>query len=249
VLFRSNLNWYMRVVKIPDKGEVLLAQYMGSDTDYAGPLRLVQWTGKKVKLGAKLKTGKKGQLPSDIEWIYDFTTGKYTEPDTQQFVWMEEDGGRGKVRMLDLAGSLVWKSADALGGSDIFIDRIRLLADKRGSAQKNARRIYIPPRMVSKDLANSGLDDLIVVINDFASGEHIERVRSYEKGYVSCLSWDGIAMSTAWRTQDIPEYVADFQVKDASNEGRDELVTVSVTMTLLKPSDTKSLLMIFKIYE
>jgi TolB-like protein len=245
----KNLNWYMRVVKIPGKGDALVAQYMGSDTDYAGPIRLVEWTGKKVKLGAKLKRGKKGQIPDDIEWIYDFTTGKYTSPDTQQFMWMDEDGGRGKVRLLDITGSLIWKSADPLGGSDNFIDRIKVLADKRGMASKDPRRIYIPPRMVSKDLANSGLDDLIGVINEFSSGETIERIRSYQKGYVTCLSWDGVNMATAWRTQDIPEYVADFQVKDASNEGRDELVTVSDTMTFMRPADTKSMLMIFKIYE
>jgi phosphatidylglycerophosphatase A len=102
---------------------------------------------------------------------------------------------------------------------------------------------------VAKDLDGDGLDDLVAVINEFSGGEHIERVRSYKKGYVTGLSWDGLALATAWRTQDIPEYVADFQVKDVDNDGRDELVTVSVTMTFMKPKDTKSLLMVYEIYE
>jgi TolB-like protein len=245
----KGLNWYLRVVKVPGKGEALLAQYMGTDTDYAGPLRLVKWTGKKVKMGDKLKTGKKGQLPTEVEWIYDFTSGKFTSPDAQEFLVMEESSGKGKARLLDLTGSVPWKSADELGGSDNFIDRMSLLADKRGSAAKTPRRIYLPPRLVSKDLDGDGLDDLVAVINEFSGGEHLERVRSYKKGYVACLSWDGATMATAWRTQDIPEYVADFQVKDVDNDGRDELVTVSVTSTFMQPKDTKSLLMVYEIYE
>ncbi len=245
----KNLNWYMRVVKIPGKGDTLLAQRMGIDTDYAGLMHLVEWTGKKVKMGKKLKTGKKGQLPKEAEWIYDVTTGKFTNPDNQEFLVMQEETGKGKVRLLDIKGSMLWKSPDELGGSDNFIDRISLLADKRGSAAKNARRIYLPPRLVSKDMDGDGLDDLVAVINEFSGGEHLERIRSYKKGYVACLSWDGATMATAWRTQDIPEYVADFQVKDVDNDGRDELVTVSVTKTFLKPSDTKSILMVFEIYE
>ncbi len=246
----KRLNWYMRVVKIPGKGETLLAQNMGIDTDYAGFLRVVEWTGKKVKLGEKLKTGtKKGRLPKEVEWIYDFTSGKFTNPDNQEFLVMVEDTGKGKVRLLDEAGALIWKSADELGGSDNFIDRIKLLADKRGSATKNPRRIYLPPRLVAKDMDGDGLDDLVAVINEFSSGSHIERVRSYQKGHVGGFSWDGLGLASVWRTQDIPEYVADFQVKDVDNDGRDELVTVSVTSTFLKPSDTKSILMVFEIYE
>jgi hypothetical protein len=246
----KGLNWYMRVVKIPGKGDTLLAQRMGTDTDYAGLMRVVEWTGKKVKLGEKLKTGKKeGRLPAEVEWIYDFTSGKFTNPDNQEFLVMVEDTGKGKVRLLDAAGALIWKSADEFGGSDNFIDRIKLLADKRGSATKNPRRIYLPPRLVAKDLDGDGLDDLAAVINEFSSGSHIERVRSYQKGHVAGFSWDGVGLAQAWRTQDIPEYVADFQVKDVDNDGRDELVTVSVTSTFLKPSETKSILMVFEIYE
>jgi TolB-like protein len=246
----KRLNWYMRVVKIPGKGDTLLAQKMGIDTDYAGLMRIVKWTGKKVKLGEKLRTGKKeGRLPKEVEGLYDFTSGKFTNPDNQEFLVMQEDTGKGKVRLLDAAGSLLWKSADELGGSDNFIDRLKVFADKRGSTTKNARRIYIPPRLVVKDMDGDGLDDLVAVINEFSSGTHIERIRSYQKGYVSGFSWDGLSLAAAWRTQDIPEYVADFQVKDVDNDGRDELVTVSVTKTFLKPSDTKSILMVFEIYE
>jgi hypothetical protein len=153
------------------------------------------------------------------------------------------------VRLLDAQGTLIWKSADQLGGSDTSIDRPKVFADKRGSAAKGPRRIYLPPRLVVKDMDGDGLDDLVAVINEFVGGEHIERVRSYKKGHVTGLSWDGLGLATAWRTQDIPEYVADFQVKDVDNDGRDELVTVSVTKTFLKPSDTKSILMVFEIYE
>jgi TolB-like protein len=246
----KRLNWYLRVVKIPGKGDTLLAQNMGIDTDYAGLMRVVEWTGKKVKMGQKLKTGKKeGRLPKEVEWIYDFTSGKFTNPDNQEFLVMQEESGKGKVRLLDAAGALIWKSAEELGGSDTFIDRPKVFADKRGSATKNQRRIYLPPRLVAKDMDGDGLDDLVAVINEFSGGEHLERIRSYKKGYVTGLSWDGLGLAAAWRTQDIPEYVADFQVKDVDNDGRDELVTVSVTSTFMKPSDTKSILMVFEIYE
>src|SRR4030042_449478 len=147
----KGLNWYMRVVKIPGKGEALLAQRMGVDTDYAGLMHLVEWTGKKVKMGKKLKTGKKGQLPKEAEWIYDVTSGKFTNPDNQEFLVMQEETGKGKVRLMAVAGSLIWQSADELGGSDPSTHRPKGFADKRGSAAKGPRRLYLPPRPVVKD--------------------------------------------------------------------------------------------------
>lgn len=246
----KGLNWYLRVVNLPEKGDCLIAQRMGIDKDYEGHLYFVQWTGKKIKMRPKIKTGKKGELPAEVEWIYDFTSGKFTDPEATSFLLMDQASGKGKVRLRAKDSSLIWKSSDEFGGSDNFIDRIKLMSDKRGSpAPTGSRRIYIPPRFVVKDLDRDGLDDLVAVINEFSAGEHIERVRSYKKGYVAGLSWDGLSLAQAWRTQDIPEYVADFQVKDVDNDGRDELVAVAVTKTLLKPADTKSILLVFEIYE
>jgi TolB-like protein len=241
----KGLNWYLRVTKIPDMGEVLLAQRMGTDKDYDGPIRLVQWKGKKVKMGKKVKQGKKGALPKEVEWILSFTSGKFTSPEAQEFLRIEEFG---KVRLLNERGSLQWKSSEDLGGSDNYIDRPDVLADKKGATSRFPRRIYLPSRMVAKDLDGDGIDELVAVKNKFSTGEHIERVRIYDKGHVTGLSWDGMALANAWRTQDIPGYVADFQLKDVDNDGRDELVTVSVSSHFLK-KDTKSLLMVYELYE
>ncbi len=232
------LNWYLRAKRIPGKGEVLLAQRMGTNKDYEGPMRLVRWTGKKVKVGKKVK------LPKDVEWIFAFTTGKFTSPEVQEFLVM----GDVKVRMLDAEGSLLWKSSEDLITSDNYVDRPKVLAGKRGAPDLLARRIYFPPRIVAKDLDGDGIDDVVAIVNKFTAGKHIERVRIYDKGYVTGLTWDGMTMAKAWRTQDIPGYVADIQVKDVDNDGLNELVTVSVSSHFLK-KDARGLLMVYELYE
>lgn len=234
----KGLNWYLRVKRIPGKGEVLLAQRMGADRDYEGPVRLVRWKGKKFKVGKKLK------LPKGVEWIFAFTAGNFTSPEAQEFLVMYEFG---KVRMLDERGAVQWKSAEDLGGSDNYIDRPTVLADRKGVASIFPRRIYFPPRMLARDLDGDGIDDVVAVVNKF-TGKHVEKVRIYDKGYVAGLAWDGMSLTKAWRTQDIPGYVADFQVKDVDNDGRDELVTVSVSHEFLG-KDAKGLLMVYELYE
>jgi TolB-like protein len=240
----KRLDWYLRVVKVPGQGDCLLAQRMGTNKDYEGALQLVQWTGKKVKIGKRLKTGK-GQLPKEAEWIFSFTSGRFTAPEAQEFLVMEDSG---KIRLLDEKGDLQWKSSDELGGSDNYVDRPTVMADKRGAVTTFSRRIYFPPRMVVKDLDGDGIDDVVAVVNKFTAGELLSKVRMYDKGYVTALSWDGMSLANVWRTQDIPGYVADFQIKDVDNDGRDELVLVSVASHSLG-TEVKGLLMVFKLYD
>ena len=241
----KRLNWYLRVAKVPGKGDCLLAQRMGTNKDYEGPVRLVQWTGKKVKISKKLKTGKRGQLPKEVEWIFSFTSGNFTSSETQEFLVMDE---LGKIRLFDERGDLQWKSSEELGKSDNYVDRPTVLADKRGAASNSPRRIYFPHRMVGKDLDGDGIDDVVAVVNKFTMGEILSKVRLYDKGYITSLTWDGMSLANVWRTQDIPGYVADFQIKDVDNDGRDELVTVSVSSHFLG-TEAKGLLMVYEIYE
>jgi TolB-like protein len=240
------LTWYLRVTKVPGRGEVLVAQRMGARKDFDGPIRVVEGKGdKKIKVGKRLKTGDKGQLPQEVEWIYTFTSGRLTNPEATAFLVTDE---MGTARLLDEQGDFLWKSGDDMGASDNYIDRPTVLADRRGNPHPFSRRLYIPQRMVVKDLDGDGVDDVVAVMNKFLTGKHVERVRVYDKGYVVGLSWDGIALANAWRTQDIPGYVADFQIRDVDNDGRDELMAVSASSHFLK-SDIRGLLMIFELYE
>jgi hypothetical protein len=141
-----------------------------------------------------------------------------------------------------------WKAEEELGGSDNYIDRPTVRADSKGSALSVYRRIYLPPRIVVKDLDGDGIDDVTAVSNHFKGGGHIERTRPYDKGHVAGLVWDGMTLTQVWRTQDIPGYVADFQIKDVDNDGQNELVTASVIPYVLK-SDAKGILMVFELYE
>jgi TolB-like protein len=241
----KRLDWYLRVARVPGKGDCLLAQRMGTNKDYEGSLRLVQWKGKKVKIGQKLKTGKKGQLPKEVEWIFAFNSGRFTSPEAQEFLVVEESG---KIRLLDKKGDLQWKSSKDVGGSDNYLDRPNVYADKRGATANFPRRIYFPHRMVVKDLDGDGIDEVTTVANKFTTGELLSKVRVYSKGYITALSWDGLSLANIWRTQDIPGYVADFQIKDVDNDRRDELVTVSVSPHFLK-TGAKGLLMVYEIYE
>ncbi len=235
----TGLNWYLRAKRIPGTGEVLVAQRMGSSSDYQGPVRLVRWTGKKIKVGKKVK------LPKAIEWIYSFTPGSFTSPGAQEFLVKEEFS---KAQLLDGEGKTQWKSGDDLGGSNNYIDRPNVYADRRGAPDIFPRRIYLPPRVITKDLDGDGIDEAVAVVNKFSAGKHIEKVRVSDKGYVVGLTWDGMSLAQAWRTQDIPGHVADFQLRDVDGDGRDELVTVSFSSSFLK-KDAKGLLMVYELYE
>jgi len=244
----SGMGWYLRVVKVPGQGDRLLAQQLGSNTDYEGAIRPVLWNGKKIKIGKGIKQGKKGVFPSEAEWVLAINSGKFTSAEAQEFLVLTDTG---KIRMLDAAGDLEWKSSDDYGGSDNFIDRPLVRAsfvDKRGASAISPRRIYLPHRMVAKDMDGDGIDDLVMVVNKFTAGEFISRERFYDKGYVTGLAWDGMTMAGTWRTQDIPGYVADYQVKDVDNDGLDEVVLVTVSAHTLS-SEVKSLLMVYKLYE
>ena len=83
-------------------------------------------------------------------------------------------------------------------------------------------RTYIPGRILVRDLTGDGIPQLIVNKNEFSS-KFFERVRTFEKGGVYNLVWDEGAWSTNWKTREIDGYISDYQVKDADNDGDEEL--------------------------
>ncbi len=235
----KGLNWYLRARSLPEKGPVLLAQRMGNNTDYEGPIRVVQWKGK-FHVGPALKG-----LPKEVEDLFSFNYGYLTESGNLEVLYLTPGG---ELKLLSVEGELLWKSKTGYGLSDNYFDRPEVLADRKGMPTPFPRRVYLPTRIIVKDLDGDGFDEVTLIVNRFKTGEHVEKVRAYDRGYIEGLVWDGMALAEAWRTQDIPGYVADIAIKDSDNDGRDELVAVSVYGHFLK-REARSNLLVFELYE
>jgi hypothetical protein len=87
-----------------------------------------------------------------------------------------------------------------------------------------APRVYIPGRIVVKDLDGDGLSEVMVNKNSVSTLRLSDRVRWFDRGEIHNLVWDENALTTNWKTREIEGYISDFQVKDADNDGEPELV-------------------------
>jgi hypothetical protein len=49
-----------------------------------------------------------------------------------------------------------------------------------------------------------------------------------QKGEIYGLFWDESRLSTAWNTRETSGYISDYQIKDADNDGEEDLVLAIV---------------------
>ena len=85
-------------------------------------------------------------------------------------------------------------------------------------------RVFIPGRIITKDLYGDGFYEVIINKNLTSGTRLFDRVRSFDKGEIYSLVWDEDNLITNWKTREINGYISDFQVKDADNDGEEELV-------------------------
>jgi hypothetical protein len=49
-------------------------------------------------------------------------------------------------------------------------------------------------------------------------------MKTYESGEIYNLIWEDNSLTTNWKTKEIKGYIVDYQIKDADNDGNQELV-------------------------
>lgn len=116
--------------------------------------------------------------------------------------------------VLTQSGKVLWTSDDYYGGTTRFIggqsfDEIN--KDLEHGRDEGAR-LYIPARIVIRDVNNDGLPDVIVNKNLSSSSRILARSRSYPSGEIHALTWNGISLTELWRTRKIDGYIADYQL-------------------------------------
>ena len=126
-----------------------------------------------------------------------------------------------RLNILSEDGKIQWNSVDRFGGTDNFYETKKKKHDDY--RDDSPWRVYIPVRVLIKDLNGDGFPQIIVNKND-PTTRLFEKAKTYEKGEIYCLIWDEGDLVTSWKTRSFKGYIADFQVKDVDNDGNEELV-------------------------
>lgn len=199
----DHLAWYLRVIEIPGQGAVLAGQKAG----------LGQLTAKGVfRVEMNQGTATKGE---EIQCagmnLFDFSLADLDGNGGLEVVAISQGD---RLMVMTPAGKDLWTSDDYYGGTTRFVggqsfDEIN--KDLEHGRNEGAR-MYIPARIVIRDMNNDGLPDVVVNKNLSSASRILARTRSYPSGEIHALTWNGISLTELWRTRKIDGYIADYEL-------------------------------------
>jgi len=212
-------DWYYRVIRHPKEGLMLLGQRMGSDGFPAGTIYRLVWKKNAYDRGPKMPFPPGTRL-SGLALVDFRGDGK-----AEIIAYDTED----RLNIISDNGKTVWRS-DRFGGTNNSYENYKKLEEPYSPRDHIPSRVYIPPRIVVRDLDGDGIPEVIVSRNDFGSGVILEKVRVYDKGEIYDLVREGEdrGLTISWKTREIKGYIADFQIGDAENSGEQDLVLAVV---------------------
>ena len=214
----SDLKWFMRVLKDPKTGPVLMGQKYSDAIGFFGIVQKLEWKDGKPQ-------GVKGaDIPKGLN-LYNFEMADLDRDGTAEIIALDARDYL-HIYKKDKDGSWndIWKSGEFYGGS---LNRLELGASSTN--QEASDFIDIKARIVYTELYGDGLGEVIISRNDPGTlGRYFKVIRSYDKGEIIDLLWGGNSLEENWRTKKIDGYIADYVVNDIDNDGQKELVIVVV---------------------
>ncbi|OGP62405.1 MAG: hypothetical protein A2169_04325 [Deltaproteobacteria bacterium RBG_13_47_9] len=236
----DNAGWYFRVLDLPKEGPILMGQEMGAEGELVGPIFRFVWKKKTFVKGPKM------DLPKRIK-IFGLALADIRNQGTLDAVILD-DSEQLTVQSAD--GKFSWSSRQRYGGTNNSYNTKKTNDPMKRDRYDPHHRVYIPGRLVTRDLDGDGLKEVMVIKNNY-SMKLFERARSFESGEIYGLVWYGSALETQWKTRDISGYIADFQIRDLDNDGEEELVVGVVDSPgegLLGSTNIKSNILFFKLF-
>jgi hypothetical protein len=217
----TRLPWLLKVVESPEKGRMILGQEK--------PLRptvdrisedIVPIFGDTYELSwkrGKLEAVQKIPVPDDINIL------------GMNFVDVDRDGvaeivafdDREFLTLYSAKGKLKWKSSRPYGGTNrYFIKNF----DRTISPfeEPPSEKSYIPLRIMIADTDENGVSEVLVAMNE--QPRSFLYAKLFNKGSLLNFSWNGMDLVKNWQTREMKGYIADYQVKDIDNDGKQELI-------------------------
>jgi len=213
----ENANWYFRVLDHPKEGPILMGQRMDSEGLFSGRIYKFLWEKNSFEKGPKM------DFPKETK-IFGLAMVDLRNKGTLDVVILG-DSERLTIQSADRKFS--WTSRVLYGGTNNSYDTKKKRDPTSKVADSLPWRVYIPGRVITKDLDEDGLKEIIINKNHRES-RLLERVRSFETGEIYSLIWREGSLDTYWKTREINGYISDFQIRDVDNDGEEELVVAVV---------------------
>ena len=198
VLIAEKLPYYFRTASLSGGPKKLLAQTMGRNEDFFGDVTEATRSGSTITQKTAMKMPRFGT-------IYSFNQFRDRDGKTLMTV-INPDG---YLIVYDQQLKELWRSNDKFGGSELYFQKeddlnMRLTGDL-------SRWIFMNQR-----IQVSAKGELVVGKNDgfWVLGNS----RSYKRGAVYCLVWNGSSLEEKWHTRDTQNYMPDFFFDEARAE-------------------------------
>jgi TolB-like protein len=243
-------DWYFRVLEHPKDGPSLMGQRMGdvvtdSDSAFSGPIYRFIWKKHSFNKGPKMP------FPKGTT-IFGLAMGDIRGKGTSDLIAIEDSG---QLRIMspdkdrnDKKSS--WTSGEDYGGTINFYDNEakRKMWEATKALGTTNWRVFIPGRILIRDLDGDGSNEVIVNKNISAIYDLVDKARTYKKGEIHDLVWDGGTLITNWKTKEIYGYISDFQIKDVDNDGNEEMVVSVMDLAKILDRQSESQILFFKLF-
>ena len=208
-------SWYYRVVEHPLRGSILFGQRQrtGGEDPFSETIFEMTWEGSDYQPGNKILTSGRANLMG-------FAYGNVLN-DGRELAIAYND--KDYFQIFNASGKVEWKGAKQYGGSTLY------LAMAPSSPGETGNLRYLPMRIYVMDIDANGKNEVIAVKNAEEAGRHLERFRKYTNSQIESLSWNGLGLTTNWKTREISGYIRDFVVGDFDHDGRDELIAAVIS--------------------
>ena len=223
----DNIRWYFKVVRHSNGEKTLYGQKRTTEELFSRGIYKMIWINGEYTATERLP------LPFNTN-IFAFTSGDILNNKTDVFA-VNRDGKY--VSVVDGNGKTIWKSEDDYGGNGTFFEYIPSY-NSGVRDKKDTFNFFLPLPLQVVDLNRDGLNEVITIFNEPLLWNVMSRVRSYKKGMITSLIWDGGGLYQQWRTREFQKYISDFVVGDLNNDGSDEIAFLVVEKegtTLTKP--------------
>lgn len=223
--------FYIRPLMVPGYGTILAGQKTGKDAKaISGPIYSL------IQDGVNLVVDERLPLPDTLA-LFNFAIGDLDGDSDWEIVVLDEFS---KLRVMESGGKMLWKSQESYGATKRFIGGEDLLnrptsrdfdelTDGKG---EQFLKIWIPSRIIIKDMDQDGIDDVILNKNASTLTSVVRNVQSFPYGMAMGLKWNGLGLEEIWQTKRIDGYVVDYELESKHLDtptGEDRLYVGVVT--------------------